>query len=171
MQITYNTSTLLLEDMPLGVGYASQKVTLKDANDQPFVIGGQNGHTQLIICAPFLDENLISQLKEIDTLLTLNGLVISKSLVVATKKHTKPNLEEWNYGIDYDTQFGDYYGVRLGEGELCGEFTKALFIVSKDGALFYDEILKDLNESFSLEKALPKIAAAMNCYTGHGCHG
>lgn len=171
MQITYNTSTLLLEDMPLGVGYASQKVTLIDTNDQPFVIGGQNGHTQLIISAPFLDENLISQLKEIDTLLTLNGLVISKSLVVATKKHTNPTLGEWNYGIDYDTQFGDYYGVRLGEGELCGEFTKALFIVSKDGALFYDEIPKDLNEPFSLEKALPKIAAAMNCYTGHGCHG
>jgi peroxiredoxin len=157
--------------MPLGVGYASQKVTLKDANDQPFVIGGQNGHTQLIIAAPFIDENLIAELKEIDTLLVLNGLVISKSLVVATKKHTNPMLDEWNYGYDYDTQFGDYYGVRLGEGELCGEFTKALFIVSKDGALFYDEILKDLNESFSLEKTIHKIAAAMNCYTGHGCHG
>lgn len=171
MQITYNTSTLLLEDIPLGVGYASQKVSLKDKNDQVFVIGGQNGDTQLIITVPFIDEDLITQLNEIDTLLNLNALAISKSLVVATQKHIDPNLKEWNYGIDYDTQFGDYYGVRLGYGELCGEFTKALFIVSKDGALFYDEIVKDINDSFSLEKALPKIAAAMSCYTGHGCHG
>jgi len=171
LQITYNTSTLHLEDMPLGVGYASDKVTLKEMNDQPFTIGGQNGHTQLIISAPFVDETLISQLKEIDELLSLNALVISKSLVVATKEHNHPQLAEWNYGYDYDTQFGDYYGVRLGEGELCGEFTKALFIISKDGALFYDEIPKDLKEPFSMEKAIAKIAAAVNCYTGHGCHG
>lgn len=171
MQIIYNTSTLLLEDIPLGVGYASDKVTLKDINDQPFTIGGQNGHTQLIIAVPFIDNNLLDQIKQIDELLALNSLVISKSLVVATKEHNHPHLTEWNYGYDYDTQFGDYYGVRLGEGELCGEFTKALFIVSKDGALFYDEIPKELNASFSIEKAISKIAAAMNCYTGHGCHG
>ncbi|MDP1784908.1 MAG: hypothetical protein Q8K81_05730 [Sulfuricurvum sp.] len=171
MQITYNTSTLLLEDMPLGVGYASQKVTLKDINDQPLVIGGQNGHTQLIIAAPFINNDLLAQIKEIDELLVLNSLVISKSLVVATKEHNHPDLQGWNYGFDYDTQFGDYYGVRLGEGELCGEFTKALFVVSKDGALFYDELPKDINYPFSAEKAITKIAAAMNCYTGHGCHG
>lgn len=170
MQIIYNTSTLFLEDMPLGVGYASQKVTLKDINDQPLVIGGQNGHTQLIITVPFINDDLITQINEIDELLALNSLIISKSLVVATKEHIHPCLNEWSYGFDYDTQFGDYYGVRLGEGELCGEFTKALFIVSKDGALFYDEIPKDLNNPFSLEKALPKISAAVNCYTGHGCH-
>lgn len=69
-------------------------------------------------------------------------------------------------GYDYDEAFGDYYGVRLSNKELA----KGLFIVSKDGALFYNEILTDQNESFSLEKALPKIAAAMNCYTGKGCH-
>lgn len=171
MQIIYNTSTLHLEDIPLGVGYASDKVTLKDMNDQPFTIGGQNGHTQLIISTPFVDEMLISQLRQLDELLALNTFVIGKSLVVATKEHPNPQLSEWNYGYDYDTQFGDYYGVRLGQGELCGEFAKALFIVSKDGALFYDEIPKDLNEPFSMEKAIIKIAAAVNCYTGHGCHG
>lgn len=171
MQIIYNTSTLLLEDMPLGVGYASQKVTLKDINGQPLVIGGQNGHTQLIITAPFINNDLLAQIKEIDELLALNALIISKSLVVATKEHNNPQLSKWNYGYDYDTQFGDYYGIRLGEGELCGEFAKALFVVSKDGALFYDEIPKDLNAFFSAEKAIAKIAAAINCYTGHGCHG
>lgn len=172
MQITYNTSILHLEDIPLDIGYASEQVTLNDGASNKFTIGGHTGHTQLIISTPFIDDGFLIQLQEINTLLGLNCLDnITKAIVVASTKHINPQLEGWMFGIDYDEAFGDYYGIRLAKGELGGEFAKALFIVSKDGALFYDEILRDLNESFSLEKALPKIAAAMNCYTGHGCHG
>ncbi|MFA6145428.1 MAG: hypothetical protein WC691_11585 [Sulfuricurvum sp.] len=168
MQINYNTSTLYLEDMPLDVGYASEKVSLKNHKDETFTIGGQNGFTQLLISAPFIDEALISQLTEIDTLLSLNALGgITKALIVANDKHELPILEEWLSGYDYDEAYGDYYGVRLSNKELA----KTLVIVSKDGAVFYHEILSDLNAPFSLEKALPKIAAAINCYTGKGCHG
>ena len=171
MQIIYNTSTLSLEDIPLDVGYASEKVSLKNHKDETFSIGGQNGFTQLILSAPFIDDALLAQLEEIDTLLGLNALQgITKALIVANVQHTDPQMEGWLFGIDTDEEFGDYYGMRLAKGELGGEFAKGLFIVSKDGALFYNEILNDLNESFSLEKALPKIAAAMNCYTGKGCH-
>ena len=168
MQINYNTSTLYLEDMPLDVGYASEKVSLKNHKDEIFTIGGQNGFTQLLISAPFIDEALISQLTEIDTLLSLNALGgITKALIVANDKHELPILEEWLSGYDYDEAYGDYYGVRLSNKELA----KTLVIVSKDGAVFYHEILSDLNAPFSLEKVLPKIAAAINCYTGKGCHG
>jgi len=37
--------------------------------------------------------------------------------------------------------------------------------------VFYHEILADLNEPFSIDKALAKIVAANSCYTGKGCHG
>lgn len=167
MQIIYNTSTLSLDDIPLDVGYASEKVTLKNRSGESFTVGGQNGETQLLLSAPFVDDNLISQLHEIDTLLSLNALGgITKALVVATDKHTLPALKEWLVGYDYDEAFGDYYGIRLSNKELA----KTLFVVSKDGALFYHEILDDLNAPFSLEKALPKISASTNCYTGKGCH-
>jgi peroxiredoxin len=171
VQIIYNTSSLTLEDLPLDVGYASEKVTLKNHSGESFTIGGQNGATQLLISAPFINDALISQLHEIDTLLSLNALGgITKALVVATDTHALPALEEWLVGYDYDEAFGDYYGVRLAKGELDGEFTKALFVISKDGALFYTEIPGDLNEPFSLEIALPKISASTSCYTGKGCH-
>jgi len=171
LQITFNTSTLFLEDMPLDVGYASEKVNLKNHNDETFTIGGQNGATQLILSVAFIDDALLAQLEEINTLLELNALQgITKTLVVANTQHTDPQIQGWQFGIDIDEAFGDYYGIRLAKGELGGEFAKGLFVVSKDGALFYNEIPNDLNNPFSLEKALPKIAAAMNCYTGKGCH-
>lgn len=167
----YKTSTLHLEDLPLDIGYATERVDLSDGDTSTFSIGGHTGMTQLILTAPFIDDVLVSELSEIDTLLSLNALEgISKTLVVARSNHTNPRMEGWQFGIDADEAFGDYYGVRLAPGELGGEFAKSLCIVSKDGALFYNEILKDLDETFSLEKAIPKIAAAMNCYTGKGCH-
>ena len=170
MQITYKTSTLRLEDQPMDIGYASERVALKNG-DAAFTIGGHTGYTQLILSAPFIDGALLAQLKEIDELLSLNAIGgVSKAIVVANAEHTDPRMEGWMFGVDDDEAFGDYYGVRLAPGELGGELAKALFIISKDGALFYDEIVRDLNEPFALEKALPKIAAAENCYTGKGCH-
>lgn len=172
MQITYSTSILHLEDIPLDIGYASERVELKNGSGEPFRIGGQNGATQLLISAPFIDDLLLSQLNEIDTLLSLNAIKgITKALIVATDKYPLPALEEWLSGHDYDEAFGDCYGVRLAGGELGREFAKALFIISKDGAVFYHEILKDLNGTFGLDKALAKIVAAQSCYSGKGCHG
>jgi len=167
LQITYNTSILHLEDMPLDVGYASEKIDLKNVQDEKFTIGGQNGATQLLISAPFIDDALLTQLNEMDSLLSLNALGgITKALIVAADKETLPPLEEWLVGYDYDEAYGDYYGVRLNNKELA----KSLFIISKDGAVFYHEILGDLNEPFSIDKALAKIVAANSCYTGKGCH-
>jgi hypothetical protein len=168
LQIRHNTSTLTLEDIPLDVGYASERVDLKNSRGDTFRIGGQNGATQLLVTAAFIDDALIDQLNEIDTLLSLNALGgITKGLIVATDTHEMPSVEEWLVGYDYDEAFGDYYGVRLSNKELA----KTLFVISKDGAVFYHEILDDLSKPFSFDKALSKIVAANSCYTGKGCHG
>lgn len=171
MQIRYRNTTLHLEDLPMDVGYASERVSLSDGT-KSFTAGGHTGFTQLLISTPFIDEEFLIQMREIDTLLALNALQgISKTIVVANAGHTDPRMEGWMFGIDSDEAFGDYYGIRLAPGELGGEFAKALFIISKDGALFHSEIVPDLHGPFSLEKVLNKIAAAQNCYTGKGCHG
>lgn len=172
MQIKYNTISVNLDDMPLDIGYASEKVDLKNSAGEIFQIGGQNGTTQLIVAVPFVTEELIKQLKEIDSLLYINALGgMSKVLIVATDKHDMPVMEEWLVGYDYDKAFGDYYGVRLSGEELSGELAKSIFIISKDGAVFHHEILCDLNEPFNIEKLILKTAAAQSCYTGKGCHG
>lgn len=172
MQIRYRDRSIQLEDSPLDIGYSSEKVDLKNGSGEIYQIGGQNGGTQLIISAPFIDESLIAQLHELDSLLYINALRgITKSLVVATDKNDIPVMDEWHTGYDYDDAFGDYYGVRLRGEELGGELAKTLFIISKDGAVFYHEVLSDLDAPFSLDKALLKVAAAQNCYTGKGCHG
>lgn len=157
--------------MPLDIGYASDKVTLTDSDGKEHTIGGHNGKTQLIVTAPFIDDAFVKELKEINAMLPKGGeYEVSAALVVASDSHEDPGLENFDFFIDSKAEFGDFYGVRL-EGDPCdGELTKAVILISKDGAIFYDEFADNLHDRFKVDTLLRKIAAAQTCYTGKGCH-
>lgn len=171
MQVTYKTSQMHLEDMPLDVGYASERVIVKDSVGNEHTLGGQNGKTQLIITAPSFNKKLVDELKEINELLPHGGeYEVTANLVVANDLHENPNLEKFNFFIDSDDEFADFYGVRLNGYPYDSEFTKALILISKDGAIFYDEFTENIDDSFNTDTLLRKISAAQTCYTGKGCH-
>lgn len=160
-----------LEEMPLDIGYASEKVLVTTSDTQEYILGGQNGKTQLIITTPYIDDNFIQELKEIDEILPIGGdYEVTASLVVANKKQTIPEFEKINFFIDTNEELGDFYGVRLKGEPYENELTKAAILISKDGAIFYDDFLEDLDDKFNIETLYRKIAAAQECYTGKGCH-
>ncbi|MHC3994835.1 hypothetical protein ACXWTF_08380 [Thiomicrolovo sp. ZZH C-3] len=158
-----------LEELPLDIGYASEQVTLKTPEGTAQTVGGQDGKTQLIVTAPFIDEALIAELQSIGQALP-EGDGVDASLIVAATAHEDPKVDGFRFLLDSDEEFADWYGVRLSGEPLEGELTKALFIISKDGALFYDEFATNLNDPFNAETAVRKIYAAQECYTGKGCH-
>lgn len=171
MQVHSNTSTMHLEDMPLDVGYASEKVTLTGSDGKNYTIGGQNGKTQLIISAPFIDDALVDELKELNEQLPKGGeYEVTAALVVANDSHRFPELDGIDFFVDSEEEYGDYYGVRLSGEPYGGELTKAAILISKDGAIFYDDFAEDLTERFNTDTLLRKIMAAQTCYTGKGCH-
>jgi peroxiredoxin len=162
-----------LEEPPLDIGYASEKVTLKTPSGEERIVGGHNGKTQLIITAPFIDDAFISELQTIDKALPSGAegtFEVTGTLVVADSELKDPGLEKIELLIDSDAEFADWYGVGLSGDPLDGALTKALFVISKDGAMFYDEFTKNLHDPFNAETALRKIHAAQECYTGKGCH-
>jgi len=162
---------MVLEDLPLDVGYACEKVSICDKNGKKLLIGGQNGKTQLFITTPFVDEPFIEELKIINDILPQGGEhEVTASLIVANNAHQNPALDKFSFLIDKGEEFGDFYGVRLKGEPFNGEFTKAVILVSKDGAIFYDEFLANLDDKINVDKLYRKIAAAQTCYTGKGCH-
>ncbi|MFA6139062.1 MAG: hypothetical protein WC667_13390 [Sulfurimonas sp.] len=171
MQIKFKTFTMNLEDMPLDVGYASEAVQLKGIDNMLHTLGGHNGKTQLFITTPFIDKEFLEELSLINEMLPHGGAYeVNTALVVANALHENPNLEKIDFFIDSENEFGDFYGTRL-EGEpYNSELTKSLILVSKDGAIFHDEFMKDLSDKFNLDTLLRKITAAQICYTGKGCH-
>jgi thiol peroxidase len=162
---------MYLEDTPLDIGYASEKVHLSDINGKDHLIGGHSGQTQLIITTPFIDEAFIQELQKIGELIPSSQTYkVSKSLVVAHNSQSAPELENFNFFIDSHGEFGDMYGVRLKGEPFDGELTKAIILISKDGAIFYDQFCDDLSHQFNTDILYRKILAAQLCYTGKGCH-
>lgn len=160
-----------LEDLPLDVGYASEKVTLTGPDGKQYVLGGQNGKTQLIVTAPFLDDAFVEELRQIEKELPSGGdYEVTASLVVANDTHDRPELERFGFYMDLEGEFADWYGVKLSGDPCDGELTKTLLLISKDGALFYDEFVNNLHTRFNADTLLRKIVAAQTCYTGKGCH-
>ncbi|MDD2356601.1 MAG: hypothetical protein PHX13_01655 [Thiovulaceae bacterium] len=171
MQIQHNTYTMHLNDLPLDIGYASEKVSVKGEDGAFHVIGGQDGKTQLIICAPFLDHEFLLELQTIEKELPNGGTYeITASLVFAEPLKEKLALQRFQIFSDDKEEFADFYATKLSGEPYEGALTKALILISKDGAIFYDEFVTDLNEKFNLPTLLRKIYAAQTCYTGKGCH-
>jgi peroxiredoxin len=169
LQIQLNTFTMHLEETPLDIGYASEKVNLTTKEGTSCTLGGQDGTTQLIVCAPFIDDTFVAELETIGKALPEDEK-FKASLVVAKGAHADPELDRFAFLIDSDGEFADWYSTRLSGGPLDGELTKALFIISKDGAIFYNEYARNLHDPFDAETALRKIQAAQLTYTGKGCH-
>lgn len=160
-----------LEELPLDVGYASEEVVVIDINSKQHSLGGQDGKTQLIISTPVINEAFLEELKNIDEILPQGGeYEVTASLVVANNSHATPTLNKFNFYIDEKEELGDFYGLRLKGVPYNNELTKAAILISKDGAIFYDDFVTDISDKFNIDRLNRKIAAAQVCYTGKGCH-
>jgi len=160
-----------LEDMPLDIGYASEKVILSDSNGKECSIGGHTGKTQLIVTTPSIDETFLNQVKRISEIIPTSGEhEVVASLIVANDSHKAVELDKFDFLIDVNEEFADMYGVRLKGEPFDGELTKAVILISKDGAIYYDQFCDDLNHELNTDILYRKILSAQLCYTGKGCH-
>jgi thiol peroxidase len=160
-----------LNDLPLDIGYASQRVSVKGEDKAYHTIGGQDGKTQLIVCAPFVDDELLLELQQIEKELPNGGeYEITASLIFDKPLKEKLSLQRFQIFSDDKEEFADFYATKLSGEPYDGALTKALILISKDGAIFYDEFLSNLSEKFNFPTLLRKVYAAQTCYTGKGCH-
>lgn len=159
-----------LDEEPLDIGYASEKIIVSDYEDNELQIGGQNGKSQLFITLPDINDIALQELATIKKD-ALNSFENCNTYVITSQKTTQTNDDEkLQFLLDSKGELGDFYGTRIADGDLAGRQTKALILISKDGAIFYDEFLSDLTQPFNIETLYRKLKAADECYTGKGCH-
>ena len=165
MQIQCKTSMMHLEEMPLDIGYASEEVKLTDLEGNTHTLGGHNGKTQLIITLPYIDESYTNELKGIAKDLPHGGdHIVDACIIMANDKHEAPQIEGFDFFIDKDEEFADYYGVKLRGAPYDSELTKAIILISKDVAIFYDEFSQDITENLNTATFARKILEATECY-------
>ncbi len=170
MKLTYKSIPYTLEDDVLDVGYGSEKVEVTTKDDKKVLIGGHQNRIQIIVSAPAADaalhaevEALVSGMNEVAAG-RIDGYVI-----------TAKGGDSWPGGffthvVDSDEGFGDYYGLRIGSGELSGELTKCLSIVAEDGTLMYHDLPEAIEAPFNTERFVRNINLSMSCCDKKGCH-
>lgn len=80
-------------------------------------------------------------------------------------------LKKFKVFFDEEDEYGNMYGTKIESGSLEGKLTKALFLISKDGAVFYIDMPNDLQMPLDLERLHAQLNKAYITYTGVGCHG
>lgn len=170
MRIKYKDEALELIDEFVEVGYKSERVKILSKTNENITIGGYNNTKKvvLIISMPDID-GINTQIQKLDTYLKNIVVDIDCFLVMSNEKVFDLSLSKLIPVCDKYKEFGTMYGTLIVDGSLENELSKALFIIGKDGAIYYENTLENLSDEFDLEKLSIELNRAFGSYTGKGC--
>jgi len=176
-KIIYKDESLELCEDFIDVGYMAENIEVMDIFGKNHEIRRSHPDKSMTLLASFPhDKDGFSlEILKIDELLSniqvpLNCyMVFDKSYEVQTV--LKNRIKKFKIVLDSEDDFGNMYGTKLVSGSLENKLTKSLFLISKDGAIFYLDMPNDLNEEFDLDRLRVELNKAYTSYNGVGCHG
>jgi peroxiredoxin len=171
MRVKHNNEVLELIDEFVEVGYKSERVKVLFSTNENITIGGYNNTKKvvLIVNMPNID-GIEKQIQKLDTYLKNIVVDIDCFLVMSNEKVFNLSLSKLIPVCDKYKEFGTMYGTLITSGTLENELCKALFIIGKDGAIYYENTLENLSDEFDLERLSIELNRAFGSYTGKGCH-
>ncbi|HRF57287.1 MAG TPA: hypothetical protein PLV58_07810 [Campylobacterales bacterium] len=169
MSVSFRGETICLEE-GVDVGYEVEKIRLSSCGGGEFS-APTRGVTTLLLCAPVLDEKSLKELHELDSEFGSRGVLNFETVFVLSGSQTPPEGFGFiKFAMDDKDEFGLEFGVKIDSGALSGCLAKAVFAISRDHILYYKEICKDVEESFTMDRLYMQLGKALNVYTGTGCH-
>ncbi len=176
-KVLYNGEECTLCDEYIDVGYMAENFTAQDlhGNDVTIRRSHPNKAMSLIVSYPHLGNGFIDEILKLDEMLSHIEVDIYCSFIFPSSLEEKTvlsnRLKKFEVYFDSEEEFGALYATQIVDGPLEGLLTKALFLISKDGAIFYLEMPKELEKPFDLERLRAELNRAYVTYTGVGCHG
>ena len=176
-KIIYKDEYLSLCEDFTDVGYMAENIDVQDLAGAKVEIKRSHPDKSMSILVSFPDDkdDFIKEILKIDEFLSdiqvpLNSyMIFDKNIDLQVL--VKNRLKKFKIVLDIEDEFGNMYGTKLVSGSLKGKLTKSLFLISKDGAIFYLDMPNDLNKEFDLDRLRIELNKAYVSYTGVGCHG
>jgi peroxiredoxin len=174
--MTYNGEEFELNDDFIDVGYMAENVEVTDFYGEKCELkrSHEDKSMTLFISFPndsdmFAKEALIIDdfMKDIQVPINCHFIF---SPNVSANMALKNRLEKFKIYFDCEDEFGGMYGTQIVSGTLEGMLTKALFLISKDGAIFYLDMPDDISKPLDSERLKVELNKAYVSYTGVGCH-
>lgn len=166
----------LCEDF-IDVGYMAENVEVDDFYGKNIEIkrSHTDGSMTLLISFPDFSEQFMQELLKIDEFMSNIQVPIYCYFIfnkeIEDKTALKNRLKKFEIVFDTQDEFGNMYGTKLVSGVLEDKLTKSLFLISKDGAIFYLNTPSDLTKDLDLQRLQVELNKAYVTYTGVGCHG
>jgi peroxiredoxin len=175
--IKYNDEEYELCEDFIDVGYMAENIEVLDSKGETYEIKRSHPDKSMTMLVSFPhDKNgFLDEMLVLDELLSkiqvpLNCyFIFDKDYKIDTV--LKNRLKKFTIVLDHEDEFGNMYGTKLISGSLEDKLTKSLFLISKDGAVFYLSMPNDLSEPFDLERLRVELNKAYTSYNGTGCHG
>jgi peroxiredoxin len=166
----------LCEDF-IDIGYMAENIEVADVKGDTFEVkrSHEDKSMTLLVSFPNDKNGFMDEILKMDELLSkiqvpLNCyFIFDKEYKVDTV--LKNRLKKFTLVLDTEDEFGNIYGTKIVSGSLEDKLTKSMFLISKDGAIFYLEMPEDLSKPFDLDRLRVELNKAYTSYTGVGCHG
>ncbi len=166
----------LCEDF-IDIGYMAENIEVTDMNGDTKEIKRSHSDNSmtLLVSFPNEDEGFIKELLVMDEFLSHIQVPINCYFIFNEKTDTlsaiQSKLKKFEIVFDSEEDFGNMYGTKIVSGILEDTLTKSLFLISKDGAVFYLDMPNNLVKPLDLERLQVELNKAYVTYTGVGCHG
>lgn len=173
----FNGENLELCEDFIDIGYMGENVEVKTLDDETFEIkrSHEDKSMTLLVSLPDLQETFVKEALKLDHFMHDIEVPIHCYFIFDKKYDGLTNLNEklkkFTTVYDHDEEYGNMYGTKIVSSSLEDKLTKALFLISKDGAVFYLEMKENLAEDFDLQRLQAELNKAFVSYTGVGCHG
>lgn len=149
----------------VNVGDKAPQVTVVNSDGLgDVVVGGAQGHKQLIIVVPSLDTGVCatetrnfnakaSSLKDVKPVIVSLDLPFAAGRFCSTEGITNLTVTS-----DFrNKEFANAYGVLLGGSVLAGVTCRAIFAINEEGIVTYKEIVPEITEEPNYEAALAAV--------------
>lgn len=177
MRVKYKDETLQINDDFVDIGYMAESFEACDIYDKKRVVQRCNEEKsmQIFVSFPSASKEFIDEIVAFDTLLGSAEVDIKSYIILSACKESlialKNRVKHSTILKDCQGDFAELYGVKILSGSQKGKLAKALFLISKDGAVFYIDYPDNLLKALDIEALVPALNKAYTTYTGVGCHG
>lgn len=176
-KIKYNDEFLELTDDFIDVGYMAEniEVTTVEGETKEIIRSHSDDTMTLLVSFPTTEDTLVKEMLKLDEFMSHIEVPIYCYFIVNENsddiKLISKALKKFELVIDSEEEYGNMYGTKIVSGSLEDTLTKALFLISKDGAVFYLQMPEDISTPLDMERLKVELNKAYVTYTGVGCHG
>jgi len=171
-----NKEYALCEDF-IDIGYMAENFEVEDVNGETKEIkrSHSDGAMSLFVSFPDASEDFLEEIFKIDHFMSNIQVPIKCYFIFNEKSDNttifQDKIKKFEMVFDSEDEFGNMYGTKIVTGDMEDKLTKAIFLISKDGAVFFLDMPNDLGKEFDLERLQVELNKAYVTYTGSGCHG